>query len=79
MLYEPTYVRTGEIDMPDEIWTEGSGWVTVVCNSCHTVYRERCRPGMVIACPCCSEPELIPDGAVLEASNIMEEECDSMS
>ena len=73
-IYEPTYNNATEIDMPDEIWTEGSGWADIKCNVCGTQYRERCRPGMVVACPCCSEPELIPDDACLEKSNLAEDD-----
>jgi len=73
MIYEPTYTNATEMDMPDELWTEGSGWVDLECNSCHTRYRERCRPGQVVACPACSEPELIPEEAILEDSNLPDE------
>lgn len=72
-IYERVYTSASEVDMPDELWTEDSGWADIECDSCGTKYRERCRPGMVVACPVCSEPMLIPEEAILESSNLMED------
>ena len=69
IIYEREYTNAKEVDMPDEIWAEGSGWADIECDSCHTTYRERTAPGLVVACPVCSEPYLIPEGAILDPSN----------
>jgi hypothetical protein len=73
ILYERTFFKNGEYEMPDAAWSEGSGWANLKCDKCGTEYRERVYPGMVVACPVCSEPELVPDGVELESSNMMEE------
>ena len=73
LLYERQFYKDGEYEMLDEAWSEGSGWADLQCNKCNTIYRERCKPGMVVACPVCNEPEIIPDDAVLESSNLLEE------
>jgi len=67
---ERTLIETDEIEVDEAMWSEGSGWVSIECNVCHTTYRERCRPGMVVACPMCGEPELIPEEVILEESNL---------
>lgn len=71
---EPTYTSATVMEMPDELWTEGSGWADLMCEECGWEYRERCRPGIVVECPRCNYPELIPDDAILEDSNLMEDD-----
>jgi hypothetical protein len=70
IIYEAIFTTANEMEMPDELWNEGSGWATIECDSCKTVYRERSRPGNVVACPCCAEPQLIPEDIELEESNL---------
>jgi len=72
-IQEREYFKSGEYEMPDELWTEGSGWADVECDSCGTQYQERTRPGSVVACPLCAEPLLIPEDAVLESSNLSDD------
>jgi hypothetical protein len=69
-IYERVFTTAKEVEMADELWAEGSGWADIQCDECGTVYRERCYPGMVVACPVCGNPELISNDAILEASNI---------
>jgi hypothetical protein len=73
-IWEQQYFKSGEYEMPDELWNEGSGWADLCCDKCGSSYRERTRPGAVVACPACGEPELVPEGAMLEDSNLMEDE-----
>jgi len=72
-IWEREYFTPGEYEMPDELWNEGSGWADLVCDKCGTDYRERTRPGNVVSCPACGEPELIPESAMLEESNLIDD------
>ena len=73
LIWERKYLKSGEYEMPDDIWSEGSGWADLRCDKCGTEYRERTRPGNVVACPVCNEPEIIPEEAILENSNLLED------
>jgi hypothetical protein len=68
-IYEREYTKAKEVDMPDRLWEENSGWADIECEACHYIYQERCIPGDVVACPMCGEPFLVPSNAVLEWSN----------
>jgi len=69
---EKQYFKSGEYEMPDELWNEGSGWIDICCDKCGSSYRERTKPGAVAACPACGEPELIPEDVILEENNLGE-------
>ena len=72
-IWEEQYFPSGEYDMPDELWSDKSGWVDLVCDKCGYEYRERVYIGMVVVCPICGEPELIPENAILEESNLYDD------
>jgi rubrerythrin len=72
-IYESTLVTADEVDMPDELWTEGSGWADIKCDVCGTKYHERTRPGNIVACPICGAPEQIPADIILEKSHIIDD------
>lgn len=70
-LYEPIYVKQSEIEMDDRLWEEGSGWVTIHCDSCDYESRERVYPGMIFKCPICETEEIIPASFVGEDNNML--------
>jgi ribosomal protein S27E len=75
-IFESVYTDETVVEMPDELWSEGSGWADLQCNDCGHIHKERCYPGAVITCPVCGMPELIPEDAILEPSNVEDTEYD---
>jgi predicted Zn-ribbon and HTH transcriptional regulator len=69
-IYEDLLVVSKEVDMPDELWSDGSGWADIECDACGYRDRERVYPGFLWRCPVCDAVIEIPEGAVLEASNL---------
>jgi hypothetical protein len=70
IIFEDVYTKETEIEMPDELWGEHSGWADVQCDCCDYVYRERSYPGGLTTCPICDTTFMIPIDAVLEESNL---------
>jgi len=70
IIHDEVYTNITEVDMPDELWTEGSGWLRIACIKCDTCYNERSRPGFIITCPVCGEPYLVKDTDELLSSYV---------
>jgi hypothetical protein len=62
--YIPEGQRDG-VEVPDELFGEGSGWAEIKCDYCGKIWSDRTWPGAIIHCPYCGEEDLIPEDAVL--------------